>query len=324
MDVKDHYAILGIERTATAEQIKRAYRKLARKFHPDVSHEANAEARFKDVAEAYETLHDPERRAVHDQAARGPANGASGAPPPGWRSGAEAGFGGGFGHGFGSSHDGSPAGDQDAFFESLFGHQRAGRRGPQPRPDEPGEDHHASIVVDLLDAYRGAHRSLSLRVPVRDAAGLVTLQDRVLDVNIPKGIRAGQTLRLAGQGHPGHGSGKAGDLYLEIAFAAQTRFRIDGRDIYLDLPVAPWEAVLGATVTVPLPEGRVELAVPAGSAAGRKLRLRGKGIPGTPAGDVYALLSIALPTATGDAETAAWQVLARQYAGFHPRAAREG
>ena len=326
MQFKDYYATLGVARDATQDQIKQAYRKLARKYHPDVSKEADAEARFKELGEANEVLRDPEKRAAYDQAGRQwERQRASGSqdfqPPPGWDAGFE--FSGRGDEGF-SAEDlfGQPGEfrDHSDFFEALFGRQarQAGGRARAAR-QASGEDHHAKVLIDLEDAYRGARRSIALRVPVVDPQGHVVLEERHLDVNIPKGIRAGQHLRLAGQGGSGLGGAPAGDLFLEIEFNPHPRFRVDGRDVYLDLPLAPWEAALGATVDVPTPEGGVQLTVPPGSAAGRKLRLRGKGIPSQPPGDLYAVLAIALPPADTPAAREAYGAMAKAFEGFHPR-----
>lgn len=315
MEFKDYYATLGIERSASQDDIKRSYRKLARKFHPDVSKEPDAEARFKEVSEAYEALSDPEKRAAYDELGQRYARGQEFSPPPGWDSGYEfsgRGFGdegGGFGGGF----------DHSDFFESLFGRAAAGARGARRAAQQAGGDHHAKVMLDLEDAYRGAQRTISLRVPVMDDHGHVTMQERQLDVNIPKGIREGQHLRLAGQGGPGHGGAAAGDLYLEIAFKPHRLFRVDGRDVYVDLPVAPWEAALGASVTVPTPDGSVELSVPPRSSAGRKLRLKGKGLPGKTPGDFYAAIQIVLPPADSTTAQDAYRAMAEAFPSFNPR-----
>jgi len=308
MEFKDYYAALGVERSATQDEIKRAYRKLARKYHPDVSKEPDAEARFKDVAEAYEALQDPEKRAAYDELGRRHPRGQEFQPPPDWGSGYE----------FSGRDAGTAAGmDFSEFFESLFGQRSRGmHRGGMAAG---GGDHHAKVVIDLVDAYRGGRRTLSLRAPVHDAQGGVSFHDRTLEVNIPRGVKAGQQLRLAGQGAPGVGGGPAGDLYLEIAFAPHPHFRVEERDVYLDLPVAPWEAALGATVHAPTPDGRVELGIPAGSAGGRKLRLKGKGLPGTPPGDLYVLLRVVTPAAGSAAQREAYEALSRSFAGFDPR-----
>ena len=340
MKFKDYYQTLGVARDAPADEIKRAYRKLARKYHPDLSKEADAEARFKELGEANEVLKDPEKRAAYDQAGsqwerqrQNAAQAGQGGraeqdfePPPGWDAGFEF---------SGRGDDGGDAQDHSDFFEALFGRAgraarsgagaRSGARHPPMRM--PGQDHHAKVLIDLEDAYRGAQRSISLRMPALDAEGHGVMQERQLDVNIPKGIREGQHLRLAGQGGPGLGDGPAGDLFLEIAFSPHPIYRVDGRDVYFDLPVAPWEAALGVALSAPTPEGQVELTIPPGSAAGRKLRLKGRGLPAngasTPPGDLYAVLTIALPKADTDAAKSAYRVFGEAF-DFKPRAHLEG
>jgi curved DNA-binding protein len=338
MEFKDYYATLGVERTATQDEIKRAYRKLARKYHPDVSKEPDAEARFKAVAEAHEALIDTERRAAYDDIAQRHASGQPFEPPPGWDSGYEysgRGPGGPAGrHPSGHAGGAGDAGDFSDFFESLFGrggfdgaeglHRRsAANRSQRPSGPLPGRDHHAKVAIGLLDAYQGAKRMISLRMPVFDATGHTTLQERQLEVNIPKGVREGQHLRLSGQGAAGQGGAPSGDLYLEIQILPHPLFRLDGSDITFDLPVAPWEAALGATVTAPTPDGSVQLSVPAGSTQGRKLRLKGKGLPGKVPGDLYAVLTIALPPSASEPEQEAWRGLARAFSAYNPRAALE-
>jgi curved DNA-binding protein len=308
MKFKDYYEILGVARGATQDEVKHAYRKLARKYHPDVSKDPDAEARFKELGEAYAVLKDPEKRAAYDQMGSQWKTGQDFQPPPGWDAGFE--FSGGD---FGAGAEG---GFSD-FFEALFGRQ--GHAGPRAHMQAQGQDHHAKVLIDLIDAYRGARRSVSLRMPMLDAQGRMTLQERTLDVSIPKGVRAGQHLRLAAQGGPGFGDGPPGDLYLEIAFKPDPRFRAEGRDVHLDLPLAPWEAALGASVTAPTPEGPVQLTIPAGSAAGRQLRLKGRGIPGSPPGDLYVVLRIALPPADSEAAREAYRTMAKAF-DFNPRA----
>ncbi|HAJ92048.1 MAG TPA: cytochrome C biogenesis protein [Gammaproteobacteria bacterium] len=288
MEYKDYYEVMGVAREATQDEIKRAYRKLARKYHPDVSKESDAEERFKALGEAYEVLKDPEKRAAYDQLGANWQGGQDFNTPPDWDAGFEF-SGGGF--------TGGDATDYSDFFESLFGQAHAqggGRRGGfQAR----GQDRHAKILVDLEDSFKGATRAISLQVPELTPDGHVTTRTRTLNIKIPKGIREGQKIRLTGQGDPGQGKAPAGDLYLEIDFRPHALYRAEAHDLYLDLPVAPWEAVLGATVKVPTPEGVVELKVPAGSAQGRKMRLKGRGIPAKQAGDLYVVLQIALPEA---------------------------
>ncbi len=310
MKFKDYYETLGVPRAATQDEIKRAYRKLARKYHPDVSKLADAESRFKELGEAYAVLKDPEKRTAYDQMGSEWKPGQDFQPPPGWDAGFE--FSGGEFSGGGSGADHSD------FFEALFGRQ-GGQRPHRPEQGQrQGQDHHAKVLIDLADAYQGAQRSISLRMPMLDAQGRVTTQDRKLDVSIPKGIRAGQHLRLSGQGGPGLGGGAAGDLYLEIAFNPDPLFRVDGRDVFLDLPLAPWEAALGTEVTAPTPAGPVQLTIPPGSAANRQLRLKARGIPGAPPGDLYVVLSIALPPADSDAARVAYQAMALAF-DFNPR-----
>jgi len=288
MEFKDYYKIIGVARDATQDEIKRAYRKLARKYHPDVSKEADAEARFKELGEAHEVLKDAEKRAAYDQLGANYKGGQEFRPPPDWNAGFE--FSGG-------GPGGGDGGDYSDFFASLFGRDfRAGGAGHAPRHAK-GEDHHARVLIDLEDTYHGATRTITLRVPSVDAQGHVITKERVLNVTIPRGIREGQHIRLSGQGNAGLGEGNAGDLYLQVEFRTHPIYRVDGRDLYLDLPVTPWEAALGATVKVPTLGGIVELKIPEGSASGRKMRLKGRGIPGDPPGDCYVILTIALPPA---------------------------
>jgi curved DNA-binding protein len=341
MDFKDYYQTLGVDAKAPQDVIKRAYRKLARKYHPDVSKEPDAESRFKEVAEAHEALIDPERRAAYDDLAarhaQARARGQAFEPPPGWDNGYEFS---GRGDGRDSGHSGArgqgawpggEAGGEDfsAFFESLFGSKgraQRGRHGAAPdfgAQDAPtrGADHHARIEIALEDTYLGARHTISLRRPQIGPQGQPGVHERKLEVNIPKGVRPGQHLRLNGQGDAGDGDAPAGDLYLEIAFRPHPMFRIDGADVWFDLPLAPWEAALGASVDAPTPEGDVQLAIPPGSTAGRKLRLKGRGLPGKTPGDLYAVLQIALPKADTDSARAAYAAMAQAFPEFAPRKA---
>ncbi|MGB5337870.1 MAG: DnaJ C-terminal domain-containing protein [Gammaproteobacteria bacterium] len=311
MEFKDYYKVMGVAKDATQDEIKRAYRKLARKYHPDVSKEADAEARFKEVGEAYEVLKDPEKRAAYDQLGAGWKAGQEFHAPPDWDAGFEF-SGGGF--------TGGDASAYSDFFESLFGQGfRRAQPGPGPGYHARGEDHHARILIDLEDAWQGTTRQITLHAPELDAQGHVHTRDRVLNVRIPKGILPGQHIRLSGQGTPGLGKGKAGDLYLEIEFKPHPVYRVDGRDLYIDLPVAPWEAALGATVKAPTPGGTVDLKVPPGSASGGKLRLKGRGIPAKTPGDLYAVVKIALPPAQTEKEKAFYRQMERDL-NFNPRA----
>lgn len=305
MKFKDYYETLGVKRDATQDDIKNAYRKLARKYHPDVSKQPDAEERFKEVGEAYKVLKDPESRSSYDRLGANWQNGQDFQPPPDTGGFEFRGNGGGF--------EGMDFGD---FFEQMF--SRQGGHGARQTMRMAGEDHHAKVQIELEDAYRGAERTISLRLPEIDNQGHIVHRTRTLSITIPKGIRAGQNLRLAGQGGPGIGGGSAGDLYLEIAFRSHPHFRVDGADVYMDLPIAPWEAALGATVTADTPAGTVELTIPPNSAAGRKLRLKGKGIPGKEAGNLYIVLAIVLPRAETDSEKQAYRTFEQAF-NFHPR-----
>ena len=323
MEFKDYYQIIGVERDATQDEIKRAYRKLARKYHPDVSKEANAEQHFKEVGEAYEVLKDPEKRTAYDQLGANWKAGQDFNAPPDWDAGFE--FGGGPGGG-NTQYGGFEGADAYSdFFESLFrqtGGRPQGGYQQQSGFQSAGNDHHAKMLIDLEDSMKGATRSISLRVPEVDASGHVTSKERVLNINIPKGIKQGQHIRLAGQGNPGIGQGKAGDLYLEIEFNPHSIYRVDGRDVYLDLPVTPWEAALGASIKVPTPGGLVDMTIKPGSANGSKMRLKGRGIPpssaNNAAGDLYLVLRVELPPANTASEKAAYEKMQQTFS-FNPR-----
>lgn len=309
MQFKDYYDILGVARDATQDQVKQAYRRLARKYHPDVSKAADAEERFKEVGEAYEVLKDPDKRAAYDQFGDRWQSGQEFTPPPGW----DAGFefrGGGF----------DDAGEFSEFFETLFG--RGGFRGAHGAGAgfrARGEDHHAKILIDLEDAFVGRARAVTLNVPTLAADGRVRTRQRTLNVRIPRGVTESQRIRLEGQGAAGMGGGPSGDLYLEIEFRPHRLYRADGRDIYLDLPVAPWEAALGTTCAVPTLGGKVEVKIPSGAQSGQKLRLKGRGLPGTPAGDQYVVLRVVIPQATTPAAKALYEKMARELP-MNPRA----
>ncbi|MBA3254889.1 MAG: DnaJ domain-containing protein [Burkholderiaceae bacterium] len=314
MEFKEYYKTLGVGQSASADEIKKAYRGLARKYHPDVSKEADASARMAEVNEAYAVLSDPEKRAAFDKLAQRRAAGQDFQPPPGWDA------------GFDFSEAGSPAGndgDFSDFFNTLFSRaaraQRGQERGGGARAQVRGGDHHARISIDLADAYQGATRPLALRQAQLDESGNVVTADRVLDVQIPKGVKEGQSIRLRGQGSPGLNGGPAGDLYLEINFEPDPRYRIEGRDVAQTLPVAPWEAALGARIEVPTPSGQVEVNVPAGSNNGRKLRLKGRGIPGDPPGDLYLELELASPPANDEKARELYRTMAREFSSFNPR-----
>lgn len=315
MEYKDYYQTLGVAKTASEEEIKKAYRKLVRKYHPDVSKEADAQKKTQEINEAYGVLGDAEKRAAYDDLGRGQhyRAGQEFRPPPDWGHGFGGNGGGAAGAGgFGGFGGGDPGSD---FFADLFANLGGGRRRQQA--PQRGEDSHASITIELTDSYHGATRSISLMVAERDAQDRIVTRERNLSVNIPKGVTAGQQLRLSGQGQPG--AAGPGDLYLEIQFRADARYRIDGRDVYQTVPVTPWEMALGGEIEVGTPSGKVNVTVPAGSQSGRKLRLRGRGIPGKEAGDLYLLLEVVLPPAATDRQRELYQTMAREMA-FNPRA----
>lgn len=311
MEFKDYYKILGVDRAASKDDIKRAYRRLARKYHPDVSKESDAEVRFKEMKEAYEVLKDPEKRSAYDQFGANWKAGQEFQPPPNWRREYS------FGDGAQSFGD---AGQFSDFFETLFGQSRGGGFGFRTTGGHvKGEDINATISIPIEDAYRGASRTISLEVPEADANGAVRRRRKTLNVKIPSGVTAGKRIRLEKQGGPGYGGSPAGDLYLAVEFEPHPFYRADGRDIYLELPVTPWEAALGRKVKVPTLGGAVDLQIPAGSSSGKTLRLKGRGLPGKPAGDQYVELKVVVPPASDDATRELYETLER---GHHvnPRA----
>jgi curved DNA-binding protein len=311
MEFKDYYEIMGVKRDATQDEIKRAYRKLARKYHPDVSKEVGAETRFKEVGEAYEVLKDPEKRAAYDQLGANWKAGQDFRPPPDWDQGFEF-HGGGF--------TGGDSEQFSDFFESLFGHGGAGgyARGPHREFHARGEDTHAKVLIDLEDAYQGATRALTLKHSELGPDGRPHLKERTLNVRIPRGVRQGQHIRLTGQDGVGFGKGQAGDLFLEVEFRRHPFYKVEGKDVYLDFPVTPWEAALGAATKVPTPTGPVDLKIPANSPGGRKLRLKGRGIPAVEPGDLYIVLQIALPKVDSEAARKAYEAF-EQATRFNPR-----
>ncbi|MCX7893541.1 MAG: DnaJ domain-containing protein [Burkholderiales bacterium] len=318
MKYQDYYETLGVPRDASAEDIKKAYRKLARKYHPDVSKEKDAEEKFKAVQVAYDTLKDPEKRAAYDQLGRHRA-GEEFRPPPGW----ETHFGRGGAQGFEEFVDLSD------LFEHFgrggpFGGATRGGRGTRFRPEDlrmPGQDYEANAVLPLEDAARGVELSLDLAVPEYTADGGVRRVQKTIRVRVPPGVTDGQRLRVPGKGGPGLNGGPPGDLYLNIALAPHSRFRVDGHDLYIELPIAPWEAALGAEVEVPTLAGRVRVSVRPGSKAGQKLRIAGKGLPRPKggAGDLYAVLQIVTPTVLSERERELYAELAKA-SRFNPRA----
>jgi curved DNA-binding protein len=313
MRFKDYYQILGVSRDETADNIKKAFRKLARKYHPDISKERDAEARMKEINEANTVLSDPEKRAAYDQLGKGYQPGQDFRPPPDWDAGFEF-----SGQGF-APGDLHGTGDYSDFFAELFG-RMGGQHSPfrAGQAQARGEDHHAKVLLDIEDAYTSPSRQISLRVPQVDGSGHVQLATRTLNVKIPKGVHEGQVIRLAGQGAPGFGNAPPGDLMLEVHFRPHGRFTADGRDLHLTLPVAPWEAALGGVIAVRLPQGQVKVRIPEGAQSGRQLRVRGKGLPDNPPGDLLIDLQVILPPADSARAKEIYQTMQRELA-FDPR-----
>ena len=310
MEYRDYYKTLGLERTASADEIKKVYRRLARKYHPDVSKEPNAEEKFKEVQEAYEVLKDPEKRTAYDQLGPGMQSGQEFRPPPDWASGFE----------FRGRPRRRASPETDAQFSDFFS-QLFGARGGFADAEgftHSGRDHHARVDISLEEAYRGGTRMLELRRPQQKSDGTLELATHQVKVAIPAGITDGQQLRLAGQGEPGHG-GQPGNLYLEIHIRPHELYQLEGRDVTVTLPLAPWEAALGASLTVPTLGGPVQMRIPGQSRAGQKLRLRGRGLPGDPPGDEYLQLSIVLPPADSPKARAFYEQMHRELP-FDPRA----
>jgi curved DNA-binding protein len=302
-EYKDYYKIMGVARDVGQDELKRVYRRLARKYHPDVSKEKDAEARFKEVQEAYEVLKDPQKRAAYDQLGSNWRQGQEFRPPPDWGQNFE------FSNAFGDQEGGF-----SDFFSSLFGGggaPRGGRaRGGGRGFAMAGDDQVASIEIDLEDSFRGGTQAIELKSGHGPA--------RTLNIKIPQGIVEGQRIRLAGQGSPGHGGGPAGDLYLEVKFRKHKLFQVEGRDVTLTLPVAPWEAALGATVPTPTLAGAVDLRIPTNAKAGQRMRLKGRGLPGTTPGDQYVVLKIVLPPADTDRARELYEEMQRELP-FDPR-----
>jgi curved DNA-binding protein len=304
---KDYYAVLGLARGASDEEIKKAYRRLARKYHPDVSKEAGAEEKFKEVAEAYQTLKDAEKRAAYDQLGSHPS-GEEFQPPPNWRQQWQP-----------SPEEGFSAEDLD--LSDLFGSLRGRRGAGGARMSMPGQDYEIAVPITVDDAYTGTQIDLDLNMPEYDEQGRVRRVPHAFKARIPKGATDGQRLRIPGKGGKGMNGGRAGDLYLNISLRPHALYRANGHDLYMDLPLAPWEAVLGTSIEVPTPGGSVRLKIPAGTQAGRQLRLPSRGLPKPKGGqgDLYAVVQIVVPSVVSDQERVLYQQLAADSA-YDPRA----
>ncbi|GAA0468798.1 MULTISPECIES: curved DNA-binding protein [Tatumella] len=304
MELKDYYAILGVERTDDLKAIKTAYRRLARKYHPDVSTEKDAETRFKEIAEAYEVLKDQQRREEYDQLWQHRNDPRFNAHQSGGQS----------QHSYGDEH----SADFSDFFSSMFGQQ--GRQSRQQRPQR-GQDIETEVAVFLEEAQTGETRTIRYTLPEYDVFGSVIRETpKTLKVKIPAGVGDGERIRLKGQGAPGSAGGPAGDLYLVVRIAPHPLFDVVGNDLEVVLPLAPWEAVLGTKVALPTLHDSILLTIPAGTQAGKRLRLKGKGLSGKKQqGDLYAVIKIVVPATTDEKSRELWQQLAEAGSGYDPR-----
>ncbi len=321
---RDYYEVLGVPRTASQEDIQKAYRKLARKYHPDVNKAKDAEERFKEVGEAYEVLKDPEKRSKYDQLGENWKDGQEFRPPPGW----ESQF--GFGRGAGGTEfrwSTGGGGDFSDFFETLFGGMGGfrdafgrGRTAQEPRWRQAGADQEAIIRIRLEDAFHGSTKSITLQSQTTSPTGQITVQEKNYEVKIPAGIMSGQKIRLAGQGGEGIGGGPRGDLYLKVEIDPHPVYRVEGRDLYMDLAITPWEAALGTELQVSTLAGPVTMKIPGGTQTGQKLRLRGKGMPNPKGahGNLYAVITIQVPKKPTERERELFEEL-RRVSRFNPR-----
>ena len=307
MEFKDYYKILGVDADASQKEIKSAYRKLARKYHPDVSEESDAEDQFKGVVEAYEVLSDQDKRAEYDTLRQ--YGGERFEPPPGWQSAAAGASGGEYEGGFSD------------FFENIFGQAGHSSRQGFSRQQfaQRGEDIEMGLSIFLEEAYRGETRTITYRVPSFDEQGQFSRQTKTLNVKIPAGVTSGERIRLQGQGAPGIGEAPAGDLYLEIRIADHPLYEEEGANLSLTLPISPWEAALGCKVTVPTLDGKINLSVPVSSQNGVRLRVKGKGLGREgKRGDLFVVLAISMPQRMDSEESALWQQLSEK-SSYNPR-----
>lgn len=310
MEFKDYYRILEVADNAAPEDIKKSYKRLARKYHPDVSKEPDAEARFKELAEAWEVLKDPAKRQEYDQlkAMGGRSSGGRFTPPPGWEAATH-------------FYDGGGHSAFSDFFEAMFGRDGSFHRsqGAGPQVHMRGEDLHAELPLLLEEASQGCEQLLQVRVPEVDEQGLISHRERTLKIKVPAGTADGTVLRMKGQGAPGLGTGGPGDLLVRIRLAPHPLFSVEGRNVSLVVPLLPWEAALGCKVTVPTLKGRSRVTIPAGSQTGQKLRLTGQGLAGTPPGDFLLVLKVVMP-ARIDARAAGLYQQLQELESANPRA----
>lgn len=299
----DYYKVLGVERNATLADIKQAYRKLAHKYHPDVSTNPEGEEKFKEVAEAYATLKDPEKRAEYDKLGAH-QNGEDFVPPHDWQE---------------TFRQGGAAFD-DVDLADLFASLRGAHRGGKPRPQH-GQTFEVAVPITLEQVYNGTEMTLNLTLPEADAQGLMHRVPKTFKVRIPKGAANDQRLRLAGKGGPGINGGKPGDLLIIMKLQPNPLYRVEGKNLYMDLPLTPWEAALGAKVQIPTLGGTVEMNIPAGTNAGKQLRLAKRGLPGPDGsmGDLFAVVKIEIPHTTSEREHELFKQLAAEST-FNPRA----
>lgn len=319
MEYKDYYKILGVERSASEADIKKSYRKLAGKYHPDKP--SGDETKFKEINEAYEVLGDKEKRQMFDQLGANYQNGQNFQPPPGF----DDIFGGRGGHGGQGGFSGRQTGDFSDFFSSLFGggggfgQQQGGFGGFQQSQAQKGNDQIVKVLVSLEEAVQGAQKSLTIQMPSTNQFGQMAHQPKQLKVKIPAGVKQGSRIRLAGQGSAGLGGGANGDLLLEIDLQNHPLYKVDENDVILNLPLTPWEAALGTKVEIPTLKGKVNMAIPAGSQSGSKLRIKGRGLgQGSKAGDQYIIIQIHTPPATSDEAKAFYDKMATEMP-FNPR-----
>lgn len=303
MNYKDYYKIMGVDKAASQDDIKKSYRKLARKFHPDVSKEKDAEARFKEINEAYEVLRDKEKRAAYDDLGSNWKSGQSGfTPPPNWQDQYQR------QQNAGHYSNGNQE-DFSDFFDSLFGGNSRNQRSSSGRQSAQGQDTHAKILIDLQDAYTGITRSFTLQDQIINEQGQRQSKERTLKVKIPKGIKSGQKIRLQKQGQAGENGVNNGDLYIEVGFTPNSLYSVEGADITTELSISPWQAALGEKVTVPTPTGSIDLSLPKLISSGSKMRLKGRGLPSKVAGDFFVKLKIVFPKSLSAEEESLYQSL---------------